>query len=84
MQVHAHPDDEASKGAGTTARYAAEGVRNGDLLLDLVTEALGAVSPFRVRIETSPLGDEAVALGAVWMALQAAQDLLFTRTAAST
>src|ERR1044071_4065665 len=27
MQVHAHPDDEASKGAGTTARYAAEGVR---------------------------------------------------------
>jgi hypothetical protein len=34
-----------------------------------------------VRIETSPLGDEAVALGAVWNALQAAQDLLFTRTA---
>jgi mycothiol S-conjugate amidase len=27
MQVHAHPDDEASKGSGTTARYAAEGVR---------------------------------------------------------
>lgn len=27
MQVHAHPDDEASKGAGTTARYVAEGVR---------------------------------------------------------
>ncbi len=27
MQVHAHPDDEASKGAGTTARYSAEGVR---------------------------------------------------------
>jgi mycothiol S-conjugate amidase len=25
MQVHAHPDDEASKGAGTTARYHAEG-----------------------------------------------------------
>jgi mycothiol S-conjugate amidase len=21
LQVHAHPDDEASKGAGTTARY---------------------------------------------------------------
>jgi mycothiol S-conjugate amidase len=28
MQVHAHPDDEASKGAGTTAKYADEGVRN--------------------------------------------------------
>ena len=28
MQVHAHPDDEASKGAGTTAKYAAEGAHN--------------------------------------------------------
>jgi mycothiol S-conjugate amidase len=27
LQVHAHPDDEASKGAGTTAKYHAEGVR---------------------------------------------------------
>lgn len=27
VAVHAHPDDEASKGAGTVARYAAEGVR---------------------------------------------------------
>lgn len=27
MQVHAHPDDEASKAAATAARYAAEGVR---------------------------------------------------------
>src|SRR5882762_6007338 len=26
LQVHAHPDDEASQGAGTNARYAAEGV----------------------------------------------------------
>jgi mycothiol S-conjugate amidase len=26
LQVHAHPDDEASKGAGTTAKYSAEGV----------------------------------------------------------
>jgi mycothiol S-conjugate amidase len=26
MQVHAHPDDEASKGSGTNARYSAEGV----------------------------------------------------------
>lgn len=25
MSIHAHPDDEASKGAATTARYAAEG-----------------------------------------------------------
>jgi mycothiol S-conjugate amidase len=27
LQVHAHPDDEASKGAATMARYADEGVR---------------------------------------------------------
>ena len=26
LAVHAHPDDEASKGAASTARYAAEGV----------------------------------------------------------
>jgi mycothiol S-conjugate amidase len=26
LQVHAHPDDEASKGSGTNARYSAEGV----------------------------------------------------------
>jgi mycothiol S-conjugate amidase len=28
LQVHAHPDDEASKGSGTTAAYHAQGVRN--------------------------------------------------------
>jgi mycothiol S-conjugate amidase len=27
LSVHAHPDDEASKGAGTVAKYAAEGIR---------------------------------------------------------
>ncbi|MBV8950827.1 MAG: PIG-L family deacetylase, partial [Actinobacteria bacterium] len=27
MTVHAHPDDEASKGAATVAKYSAEGVR---------------------------------------------------------
>ena len=27
MAVHAHPDDESSKGAATMAKYAAEGVR---------------------------------------------------------
>ena len=27
VSVHAHPDDEASKGAGTVARYASEGIR---------------------------------------------------------
>ncbi len=27
LSVHAHPDDEASKGAGTVAKYAADGIR---------------------------------------------------------
>ena len=27
MTVHAHPDDEASKGAGTVAKYSQDGVR---------------------------------------------------------
>ncbi|MGH2636441.1 MAG: ROK family protein [Actinomycetota bacterium] len=54
--------------------------RNGDLLLEPVTRALRQVSPFAIRLEVSPLGEEAVVLGAVWLALQAAQDLLFTRT----
>src|SRR5438046_1324363 len=27
LTVHAHPDDEASKGSGTVARYSAEGIR---------------------------------------------------------
>src|ERR1051326_7995142 len=27
LSVHAHPDDEASKGAATMARYGAEGIR---------------------------------------------------------
>ena len=26
MHVHAHPDDESSKGAATTAKYVAEGI----------------------------------------------------------
>lgn len=54
--------------------------RNGDLLLEPVTRELRALSPFVTRLEVSPLGDEGVVLGAVWLALRSAQDLLFTRT----
>ena len=35
MCVHAHPDDESSKGAATMARYAAEGV---DVLVVTLTD----------------------------------------------
>jgi predicted NBD/HSP70 family sugar kinase len=54
--------------------------RNGDLLLEPVTHALTEITPFPVRVEVSPLGEEAVVMGAVWMALQAAQEQLFART----
>ena len=51
MAVHAHPDDEASKGAATMARYAAEGVRTvpymlafafAPLLFGFISDSLGA------------------------------------------
>jgi predicted NBD/HSP70 family sugar kinase len=52
---------------------------NGDLLLELVEREVAATSPFRPRIETTSLGDDATLHGAVWMALQAARDRLFDR-----
>ena len=60
MAVHAHPDDESSKGAATCARYAAEGHR-----VQVVT--LGDVQPLPtiensrelVRIESGIVVDVA-------------------------
>lgn len=53
--------------------------RNGDLLLEPVEREFRAVSPFHPRIEVSALGQDAELHGAVAMALQAAQDRLFSR-----
>ena len=53
--------------------------RNGDLLLDPVLEELRALSPFHPRLEVSALGEDAELVGAVSMALDAAQDQLFER-----
>jgi predicted NBD/HSP70 family sugar kinase len=52
---------------------------NGDLLLEPIVAKLRAVSPFRPRIEISSLRHDATLHGAVWQALQAAQDQLFDR-----
>ena len=41
MAVHAHPDDESSKGAATTARYATEG--NQVLVVTLTGGELGDI-----------------------------------------
>jgi len=54
--------------------------RNGDLLLEPVERELKAISPFHPRIESSGLGVDAELHGAVSLALEAAQDRLFTRS----
>jgi len=79
LAVHAHPDDESSKGAGTVARYQAEGIRSvlvcctggeeGDILnpaLDLpeVRERLAEVRREELEVATKVIGyDEVVMLG---------------------
>ena len=79
LAVHAHPDDESSKGAGTVARYQAEGIRSvlvcctggeeGDILnpaLDLpdVRERLAEVRREELEVATKVIGyEEVVMLG---------------------
>jgi predicted NBD/HSP70 family sugar kinase len=53
--------------------------RNGDLLLEPVMRELRGLSPFHPRLEVSALGEDAELVGAVSMALDAAQDQLFER-----
>ncbi|MGH9101448.1 MAG: mycothiol conjugate amidase Mca [Acidimicrobiales bacterium] len=77
MAVHAHPDDESSKGAGTVARYHAEGVRTvlvcctggeeGDILnpaMDRpeVRENLAAVRSAELAAATAAIGYDDVEL----------------------
>lgn len=52
---------------------------NGDLLIEPVERELAALSPIRPRIEVSALGEEATLHGAVYVALERAQDQLFSR-----
>ena len=79
LSVHAHPDDEASKGASTVARYHAEGVRTvlvcctggeeGDILnpaMDTpeVRADIGKVRMAELKAATEIIGyDETVMLG---------------------
>jgi predicted NBD/HSP70 family sugar kinase len=53
--------------------------RNGDLLLQPVEHELAALSPFHPAVEVSALGEDAELVGAVSMALEAAQERLFAR-----
>jgi mycothiol S-conjugate amidase len=79
LTVHAHPDDESSKGAATVARYHAEGVHTvlvtctggeeGDILnpaMDLpeVRADIGAVRRVELEVATKIIGfDEVILLG---------------------
>ncbi|HZU79067.1 MAG TPA: mycothiol conjugate amidase Mca [Acidimicrobiales bacterium] len=79
LTVHAHPDDEASKGAATVARYHAEGVRTvlvcctggeeGDILnpamdTEEVRADLPAIRARELQAATAAIGyDEVVLLG---------------------
>ena len=79
LSVHAHPDDESSKGAGTVARYHAEGVRTvlvcctggeeGDILNPAMDRPDVRANLHQVRLEelaraTQAIGyDEVVMLG---------------------
>jgi predicted NBD/HSP70 family sugar kinase len=53
---------------------------NGDLLLERVRAEVKALSPMRPRVEVSALGERATLEGAVFIALQAAQERLFSRS----
>jgi predicted NBD/HSP70 family sugar kinase len=55
---------------------------NGDLLLEPVEREFRLLSPLRPRIEVSGLDQQATLHGAVFVALQAAQDQLFSRATA--
>jgi mycothiol S-conjugate amidase len=79
LTVHAHPDDEASKGPGTVAKYHAEGVRTvlvcctggeeGDILNPVLDSPevrgdIGAVRMRELAAATTVIGyDEVVMLG---------------------
>ena len=56
---------------------------NAELLLDHVRGRAAELSPFRPRIEVSVLREEATLNGSVALALTAAHELLFDRTAAT-
>jgi predicted NBD/HSP70 family sugar kinase len=55
---------------------------NGDLLLGPIERELRSLLPFLPRVEVSALGEDAVVDGAIALALETAQDLLFHRARA--
>ena len=75
MCVHAHPDDESSKGAATMARYASEGV---DVLVVTLTDGSRG-SVLNPAMDTPDVLADITAIRAMEMA--AARDILGVRQA---
>lgn len=79
LAVHAHPDDEASKGAASTARYAAEGVEvmvvtctggeRGDVLNPKLDVA-GMADLAAVRREEMARSAEILGVGHTWLGFE--------------
>src|SRR3954451_24838878 len=77
LSVHAHPDDEASKGAGTVAKYAAEGIRGvlvcctggeeGDILNPAVDTPEVRARLHEVRIEELQASVDAIGYAQLYM-----------------
>ncbi len=78
MAVHAHPDDESSKGAASAARYAAEGVdvlvvtctggERGDILNPSFGEFTGSIDEMReLRAREMAVAAEALGIRQAWL-----------------
>ncbi|RNE48533.1 mycothiol conjugate amidase Mca [Corynebacterium alimapuense] len=77
LAIHAHPDDEASKGAATTARYAAEGNRvmvltctggeRGDILNPAMDRPGVLENMVEIRREEMAASAEALGVEHVWL-----------------
>jgi mycothiol S-conjugate amidase len=80
MAVHAHPDDEASKGAATTARYVQEGVEvmvvtctggeRGDILNDVVQEAVQVLGLAEVRRREMSASAKILGIQHAWLGFE--------------
>ena len=80
MAVHAHPDDESSKGAATTAKYVAEGVEvmvvtctggeRGDVLHSLAEDDVLALGLLEVRRREMARAAEILGVRHAWLGFE--------------
>ena len=80
MAVHAHPDDESSKGAATTAKYVAEGIEvmvvtctggeRGDVLHSLAEDDVAALGLAEVRRREMALAAQILGVRHAWLGFE--------------